>query len=113
MSFGRIWYAAGAGCAFVTVRPVSWCIGRAGSGMRLEVPAGFSFDVSVPRPLAWAFDPRAPEYLRAACVHDWLLADRWHRITAGAVFAEVLAADGVPAWRRLVMWLAVSLYKFR
>ena len=33
--------------------------------------------------------------------------------TAGAEFHEALKADKVALWRRLSMWLAVSLFKYR
>ncbi|WP_263618114.1 DUF1353 domain-containing protein [Pseudooceanicola nanhaiensis] len=62
--------------------------------------------------MRWLFDPAAPEYLKAAALHDWLLSEGWDRMTAGAVFHNALAADGVSVWRRLVMWLAVSLYRY-
>ena len=90
-----------------------WEIGRKGSGALVVVPAGFIFDVSIPSGARWIFDPCDPAYLKASCVHDWLLVDGWDRVTAGAVFHEILRTEKVCLTRRLVMWLAVSLWRYR
>ena len=90
-----------------------WEVGRKGSGALVVVPAGFIFDVSVPPGARWIFDPGDPAYLKASCVHDWLLVDGWDRITAGAVFHEILRTQDISVFRRLVMWLAVSLWRYR
>jgi len=97
---------------FKTTDWLSWHIGRVDSGQRLTVPPGFYFDVSVPFLLHWLFDPHDPRYLKAAALHDWGLCDGWDRRTIGAIFHEALLADGVPAWRRLLMWLAVSVRRY-
>ena len=101
------------GDAYRTTRPVAWELGRLGSGLVYEVPAGTPFDVSVPRGLAWAFDPHDPRYLKAACLHDAMLAQGWARPTAAAAFAEALAASGVGPARRLAMFLATALWRWR
>jgi hypothetical protein len=59
------------------------------------------------------FDPKDHRFMKAAALHDWLLDRDWSRLTAGAIFHNALQADGVVLWRRLVMWLAVSLWKYR
>ncbi len=91
--------------------PITWRIGHL-DGPEFIVPAGFVFDVSIPWWARWAFDPDAPRYLKPAALHDKMLVDGWSRITAGAEFHNALAADGVSVWRRVVMWLAVSLWKY-
>lgn len=101
------------GITYKSVRPLMWEVGRKGSGYLVTVPKGSVFDVSIPRPFWWLFDPHEPAYLKAAALHDELLRRDWARTTAGAEFHEALKADGVVLWRRLVMWLAVSLFKFR
>ncbi|MGR3626808.1 MAG: DUF1353 domain-containing protein [Limimaricola sp.] len=105
------WCAPVGGTLYTTTGPLTWGIGRK-SGPPITVPPGFAFDVSIPRPLWLAFSPHDPRYLRAAAIHDWLLTDGWWRVTAGAVFLEALRADGVGRIRRLLMWLAVSLYRW-
>ena len=87
-------------------------IGRPGSGLALAVPAGFEFDLSVPPGLAWLVDPHDPAHLPAAALHDYALARGWDRVTAAALFHAALRAAGVPRWRRLVMFLAVALYRY-
>lgn len=97
---------------YITTAPLSWEIGRKGSGYVVDIPVGWIFDVSVPLVLRWIFSPHDIRYLKAAAVHDWLLEDRWSRVTAGAEFHEALRADGVGMGRRLAMWLAASVWRW-
>lgn len=106
------WYAPLDGRQYITTKPLSWEIGAKESGFLVTVPVDFVFDVSVPAWATWLFDPHNPNYLKAACLHDHLLHVRqWERVSAGAVFHNALKADGVALWRRVVMWLAVSLFR--
>lgn len=106
------WAVPVGGILYRADRPLSWEVGTTGSGLIVTVPKGTIFDVSIPRPLRWLFDPHDPAYLKAAALHDELLRRGWARTTAGAEFHEALRADGVALWRRLAMWLAVSLFKY-
>ena len=107
------WCVSVGGILYRVEKPLSWEVGTKSSGMIVTVPKGTIFDVSIPRPLWWLFDPHNPAYLKAAALHDTLLLRGWPRTTAGAEFHEALRADGVALWRRLVMWLAVSLFRFQ
>jgi hypothetical protein len=98
---------------YVTTRAIRWQIGRVGSGHIYTVWPGYRFDVSIPWWARLVFDPHDARYLKAACLHDHMLEAGWDRVTAGAIFHQALRADGVPAWRRLAMWLAVSVYRFQ
>lgn len=100
------------GRKFRVTRELPWEIGAKGSGLFVRVAPGFLFDVSVPVGLRQIFDPRDPHYLKAACLHDATLAMGWDRRTAAALFQEALEADGVAPLRRLLMWLAVSLWRW-
>jgi len=106
------WCKPVGGIVYVATKPLSWEVGVKGSGLVINVPEGALFDVSIPVGLRWLFDPHNPAYLKAAALHDEMLLRGWARTTAGAEFHEALRADKVSAWRRLVMWLAVSLFKF-
>lgn len=81
------------------------------AGRVLIVPAGFETDfASVPRiPIAyWLTGDTAHP---AAVVHDWLYSTReFPREKADAILLEAMAADGVPAWRRYAMYLAVRVF---
>lgn len=102
------------GIGYRVTAPLRWEVGRVGSGLWLEVPAGRVFDVSVPRLARCLFSPHDPRFRKAAALHDEALHHlRWSRLTAGAEFAEALRADGVGRLRRLVMWLAVSLWRWQ
>jgi hypothetical protein len=83
------------------------------------IPPGrccFASDLaSVPWPFAWLVG-RTGSHLRAAVVHDWLIhglgRPSWpcrDRLGADRVFVDLMAADGVPAGRRHLIGLAVSL----
>jgi len=79
----------------------------------IVIEAGFRSDMlSVP----WAFRrvlPRAEWGKRAAIVHDWLCVhqpDWCTGLQAADVFAECLAVDGVPRWRRRLMYWAVAAF---
>jgi|HigsolmetaAR202D_1030399.scaffolds.fasta_scaffold85154_1 Protein of unknown function (DUF1353). len=99
------------GIRYVLTSPLVWHIG-AEHGPVYIVPKGFEFDVSIPRPFWFLFNPHDPRYFKAAALHDHMLISGWSRITAAAEFHNALKADGVPLWRRLVMFLAVSLWKY-
>lgn len=92
-------------------RDLTWRIGHI-DGPSYTVPAGFTFDVSVPRLLRWLLNPHDRRLLKAAALHDHMLEAGWSRITAGAEFHNALKADEVTAWRRLAALLAVLVWKF-
>jgi hypothetical protein len=107
------WYVPVGGIRYRVVRPVEWEVGRRGSGLWVVVPVGYVFDVSIPLPLRWAFDPRDARYFKAAALHDWALEQGWGGVSAAALFSDALKADGVGFLRRLAMVLAVVTYQFR
>jgi hypothetical protein len=83
----------------------------------LEIPKGYEFDgASIPRAL-WSLigSPFQPEYLKAACFHDWVCehAIRYtHRTAGDEVFLQLLTDAGVPYWRRAIMFAGVRLYSW-
>lgn len=99
------------GIGYRLTRDLVWHIGHL-NGPAFTVPAGYRFDVSVPWGLRWLFDPHRPDFHKAAALHDRMLDEGWSRITAAAEFHNALKADGVAMWRRLVMFLAVALWRF-
>jgi hypothetical protein len=94
-----------------TARAFSYAVGGlARPSAVIVVPRGFVFDgASVPLPLR-AFVPAAhPDYIQAAALHDWMLADEHPRDEADRVFAEALAVLGMPAFWRGAMYAGVRL----
>jgi hypothetical protein len=93
--------------------PFRFDIGYLGSGLSIEVPAGFETDgPSIP----WWLAPiaRAGSMVRASAVHDRLREDlRFTKLEGDAIFLTALAAEGVPAWRREIAFLAVRLNRNR
>jgi hypothetical protein len=81
-----------------------------GPGCVLTVPAGFSNDMaSVPRlPLAyWLAGDTAH---RSGVVHDYLYSVKAPRDLADEVFMACMKAEGVPGWRRSLMYAAVRAF---
>lgn len=77
---------------------------------RIDVPAGFRTDfASVPRaPLLWWLAGGCAE--ASAVVHDYLhrgLRPDINHEAAAAIFNEAMRAEGVPGWRRWLMYRAV------
>jgi hypothetical protein len=84
-------------------------IGYLGSGLSIEVPAGFETDgPSIP----WWLAPiaRAGAMVRASAVHDRLREDlRFSKLEGDAIFLTALAAEGVSGLRRELAFMAVRL----
>ena len=74
------------------------------------MPAGFETDfASVPR-LFWRVVPPWGRYSPAAVVHDYLYhTGKVSRLAADRLFLELMAALGVPLWKRQIMYWAVRL----
>ncbi len=101
------------GARYRATQPLPWDLGFKGSGLTVTVPSDFLHNVSVPPALQWAFSPQEPRYQRGARLHDFLLVGGWSRAEAAGVFHEALKADGVSSWRRLAMFVAVALWRWR
>jgi len=97
------------GEAYVTVQDIHW------PRPMVHVPRGFRFNVSVPRLLRWLVDPHDERLLRAACFHDYAIHELgWSRPLSGALWNEVLREEGhFSLSRRVVFFVALSLWKFR
>jgi len=74
------------------------------------VPIGFKTDLaSVPR-LFWALIPPHGRYIRAAIIHDYLYIHKpVSRSIADRIFLDLMRRDGVPRWKRWIMYSAVRL----
>lgn len=93
---------------------------------RLRIPRGFEFDAaSIPRVCWWLIGP-VELSLAAPLAHDFLYrcggcpepgvalpARTWTRAEADRLFRVVMAAEGVPRWRRGLAYLAVRLFGWR
>ena len=107
----RIAYSWVQGDSYRLDEEINWAIGCP-SGPTYNVPKGFIFDVSIPGFLTWLFSRHESKYFRAAAIHDHMLIAGWDRMTAGANFHQALKAEGVSMIPRIIMWLAVSLYRY-
>ncbi|MFN3549607.1 MAG: DUF1353 domain-containing protein [Mesorhizobium sp.] len=103
----------GPGAFWTLSAPLSWEIGFKGSGLVWTVPAGYVTDLaSIPVLARMLFDRGDARLAKAAILHDHMLDSGVDRITAAAEFHSALRADGVARWRRLVMFLAVALWRY-
>lgn len=81
----------------------------------VQIPQDYVFDgASIPA-VFWLIvgTPFDPEVIRAACVHDWLcdhVESYQERVVGDSAFFKLLKDDGVPYWRRALMYLAVRTY---
>jgi hypothetical protein len=89
----------------------------------ITVPAGFRFDLSsVPRAFWWLVAPFELS-VAAPLVHDFLYLHagapppgavepprRYSRAAADRVFREIMEAEGVAAWRRVLAYAAVRAF---
>ena len=89
------------------IAPFSWELLYGKPETAFTVESGFVFQVSNPwwtRPLV---NPHNPKYLKAACLHDWLLKRGYSKALAASVFYDALKADKVNKVQRWGMFLAV------
>ena len=103
-SIGGIRYALDA--------PLTWEVGRKGSGLWYVVPTGAETDLaSIPAAVRWWLNPADARFAKAAILHDTMLAEKdWSRATAAAEFYNALRADDVGALTAAVMFAAVLEY---
>jgi hypothetical protein len=89
------------------IKPLVWELGRKGSGLVWTVPAGFIFDVSIPKIFHWIVSPHDRRFLLAAAIHDHMLVDGWSGNRAAIEFYHGLRATGCGKFLSVVMSAAV------
>jgi hypothetical protein len=80
--------------------------------LQIEILEGFETDLaSIPAWVPEFLIPRNGRHRAAAIVHDYLIRNPTleERPLADKIFLEAMGVDGVPGWRRYVMYYAVSL----
>ena len=110
---GDIAHRIGETDRYILTKPLQWDLGFEGSAFPYRVEAGFTFDVSIPAILTFAFSRHDRRFLKAAAVHGHMLKAGWSRPEAAGPFHQMLKADGVSSFKRLVMFVAVALWKWR
>ncbi|SMX29155.1 hypothetical protein TRP8649_03288 [Pelagimonas phthalicica] len=106
------WCKKGGARGYVTAQPVPWQIGKKDSGWELLVPAGREFESSVPRQLGWLFSPDDPYFLKAACIHDYLIECGYRRAFADSQWFEAALSEQAPELRARLAYLAMRLRLF-
>lgn len=84
---------------------------RTSDGETVKVPAGFVTDfASVPRFLPIAYSLCGDTAHKAAVIHDYLYRmTNKDRRRCDWIFRDAMQADGVPGWRRWLMWSGVRI----
>ena len=96
-------------------RSFEYDIGYLGSGLAVEVEAGFLTDLaSLPRASLWLLGSYVDALATPAAIHDKLRADARFGLTDGnAVFLCAMADAGLPVWVRWTCFLGVSTNRDR
>lgn len=102
---------SGAGRHRVT-RAFIWSVGKKHSKWMLWIPEGFEFDSSVPRWLRPVFPPNDPWFLKAACVHDMLLAEGFRFAFADSQWFEAALSVGAPKLRTWTAYTLMRIHRF-
>jgi hypothetical protein len=79
----------------------------------IRVPKDFETDfASIPRFAMWLVGPPAGKYAKSAVVHDYLYKKEAQvsRFLADAIFRDLMEAEGVEMWRRVVIYYAVRSF---
>lgn len=95
-----------------TTHDFAYEIGHEGSGLLIEVPAGFETDLAtVPRILWPILSPYDPRYAAAAVIHDRLYkTPGFTRIVADAIFYEAARVLGTSRLRAGVMFIGMRIW---
>lgn len=108
------WSKPVAGIDYITTQDLDWGIWSPNSKTRLKIPAGFVFNVSIPKKLRWALNPHDPRFRLAGAIHDYLLhVEGARHIRVSGDFHDALRATNTPRLLAIIMWLVVSLRKYR
>lgn len=98
---------------YITVEELSINLGSSSSNLTLKVPAGFQFDVSIPRVFTAFLSRDDKRFLKAAAFHDYCVHElKWDRVSSAAPFSICLKKAGVPIYLRLLMVMAVIIHKW-
>lgn len=82
---------------------------------RILVPKGFCSDgPTIPAIVRPFFNPAHSSYMKAAILHDWMLAsNQFTPSQCAAAFRDALKAASVSAGAVFIMWLAVLIWTSR
>lgn len=122
---GRPMLTADGRAQWSLIEPLTYDVGRDGSGEAITVPVGATTDLaSIPRP-AWSLLPPDGPWTKAAVIHDFLYRTRgtgvfanrcwitkpsgYSRAQSDRILDEAMGVLGVPTDKRVVIFEAVRL----
>ena len=96
-------------------RPIHYDVGQPGSGMSVQVPAGYVTDLySLPGRILQRWQPDTARWALPAILHDWLYdVGRVGRESADRILLEAMRQLGVRPLQRLAVWSGVRLGGWR
>lgn len=106
------WCMKGGSRGYVVTSPITWQIGKRGSGWVLHIPEGVEFESSVPRLLHWIWSPDDPFYLKAAAIHDTLLESGFRQAFADSQWFEAALSEQAPPMRARLAHAAMTARRF-
>lgn len=101
------------GIEYITTKPIEWHVGKKNSHLVVIVPKGFKFESSVPRLFWWLFSPHDPQYLLAACIHDWLLENNFRPAFAASEWFDGAQYYDAPKLRTRLAHMAIFKHTVR
>lgn len=107
---GLNWVEAAGADQYRVTRPTSWEVGKKGSGLFVQVPAGFQFESSIPRLLHWLVSPHDERLLWSAAIHDWLLENGYGAIFSAGEWYSGALKYRVPPRRAFSMCISIVVY---
>lgn len=97
------------GDKYFTTEPMTWNIGKKDSEWKMTIPANFEFENSVPRLAYFFINPDDPYFLKAACIHDYLIETGFKRVFADAIWLDVTRAENAPIWKRELAYYLMQI----
>ncbi len=101
------------GRTWILRKEFGYDIGKEGSGNSVDVPVGFMTDfASVPRMFRWLVS-KWGRHGNATVIHDycyWTQENGRDRKRSDRIFKEAMEVSGVKAWRKWLIYLAVSWF---
>lgn len=95
---------------YVLDAPLIWDIGREESGWQMIIPAGTTFDISVPWAARWYLSPHDRVVLPCAALHDQLLYKDYDRPFSSSEFRRAALARGTKSFRAWILFWTTLVY---
>jgi len=100
-------FTKGGSRGYVLQDRFSWNIGKPNSSLVIHIPKGYEFESSVPVFLRWVLSPDDPLFLKAACIHDYLLENGYSRPFADTQWLDAARSVNAPRFKRETAFVVI------